>query len=52
MRSRLPFIAALIVAMLSLSACAGRNPAAGAGTDPQREAPERGGGDRGGGGMM
>ncbi len=52
MRARALLVAALVAAMLSLTACTGPSPAGG--TDPatHRDTPERGGGDRGGGGMM
>jgi hypothetical protein len=39
--------AAIVVAVLSLSACTGPLPA-GAGPAPQHDTPDRGGGDRGG----
>ena len=49
MRARASLIAAIIAALLALTACtpAGRPEPA-----TQRDVPERGGGDRGGGGMM
>src|SRR5215472_249096 len=51
MRVRAPLIAALVAALISLTACADPRAAGGAPPPTQRDNPERGG-DRGGGGMM
>jgi hypothetical protein len=47
MRARASLIAALIAALLALTACTGPGPA----SAPQRDTPDRGGDDRGGGMM-
>ncbi|HKX11382.1 MAG TPA: hypothetical protein VJN67_24485 [Stellaceae bacterium] len=49
MRVRAPLIAAIIGAVLALTAC---TPVGAPQPAPQHDTPERGGGDHGGGGMM
>jgi hypothetical protein len=48
MRARASIIAAILAALLTLTACTSPDPA---GAGPQRDTPARGG-DHGGGGMM
>jgi hypothetical protein len=49
MRTRASLVAAILAALLTLTAC---TPPAPAGAGSQRDTPDRGGGDHGGGGMM
>jgi predicted small lipoprotein YifL len=51
MRTRASLLAAVIAAILALTACTRPGPT-GAAPPAPRDMPERGGGDRGGGGMM
>ena len=50
MRTRAALLAAALAAILALTACTGPGPVGGA-SPAQRDAPDRGGGDHGGGGM-
>lgn len=50
MRTRASLIAAIIAALLTLTACTGLGPG-GPAPAAQRDSPDRGGGDRGGGMM-
>jgi hypothetical protein len=51
MSARTPVIAAIIAAVLALTACTRPSPPGGPQSVPQHDMPERGG-DHGGGGMM
>jgi hypothetical protein len=52
MRAHASLLAAMVAAILILTACTGPRPHGDTGPATQRDTPERGGGDHGGGGGM